>query len=396
MSSLRLTIPARFRKKRLLLIVPLVVGLVALRQLAAFRPSEIQGRGGWGNIGGRPTAIAWSPDGKTLVCATDNDYLQMWMPDIERWRSFMVVNQLGDRRGWASGQKRIMRLRFSGDGQTLYSGGVPLNTSGVGNSDGVVYAWNVKTRQMSFSFGQINGPAFDVAPNASLAALGFEDFSTSNPPKDAGSTIWHEGATWLFDLNAAPFPPSRRYSPPGIMWRGLPSRQCKTHIGNIACVALTPDAALLAVGTDAPRNALSLWNANTAKQIPATNLPALTPDFLEWAPDNARLACASSTQIAIFHIKTGTTLLSSIPGTTTLTPLSKLGTAVIPTLAWSPDGQFLFSGGDQVRMWRASDLKLQRTFAVSGPVAVSPDGKTLATANKLAPGKPNAILLWTL
>ena len=380
MSSLRL------RDKRWLLLVPLVLGLVALRQLAALRPSEIRGSGGLGNIGGHPTAIAWSPDGKTLVCSTDNEYLQMWMPDIERWRSFKV--KVGSGGGYAHVRPRIWRLRFSKDGQTLYSGGVPFNTSGVGNWDGVVCAWNVNTRILSSSFGTLNGSAFDVSPNGH-AALGYVDYST------------REGSTWLFDLNAAPFPTpkpstSGTFSPGGSSWRQFPSRQCKTHNGNIACVALTPDAALLAVGTDATKNALSLWNANTAKQIPATNLPAFTPDFLEWAPDNTRLACASSTQIAIFHIKTGTTLLSSIPGTTTSTPLSKLGTAVIPTLAWSPDGQFLFSGGDQVRMWRASDLKLQRTFAVSGPVAVSPDGKTLATTNKPAPGKPNAILLWTL
>ncbi len=71
----------RRRCKLLLVAVPLLMFAVMWFVIGR-RPRLLPG------LGGRVTAIAFSPDGQTLVCASNNDYVQKWMPESQKWRSF--------------------------------------------------------------------------------------------------------------------------------------------------------------------------------------------------------------------------------------------------------------------------------------------------------------------
>src|SRR5215216_5065952 len=144
-----------------LLVVPLLLlGLLWFRVGQRPRPERfLMG------LGGYPTAIAFSPDGETLVCASSNHYLQKWMPEIKKWRSFPDVipgRPRGYPRGFSPNQMPLfLRLRFSPDGQTLYTDGSHSSQY----APSVAYAWDVATRRRKFTFAGLNGPAFDVSPD---------------------------------------------------------------------------------------------------------------------------------------------------------------------------------------------------------------------------------------
>ncbi len=57
------------------------------------------------------------------------------------------------------------------------------------------------------------------------------------------------------------------------------------------------------------------------------------------------------------------------------------------SLAWMPDSKSLWTGGDKVLRWSTPDLKMLRALPVRGPVAVSGDGRTLATRSIPHPGE---------
>src|SRR5690606_6849900 len=104
------------------------------------------------------------------------------------------------------------------------------------------------------------------------------------------------------------------------------------------------------------------------------------PSFLDWSPDGKSVAASNLTGISVYDVAASQVRTTPWPPSTAVTPAgSTFYMGGIVPLAWSPDGQRLFSGGDEVRQWRASDLKLEYSYGVSGPIAISPDGRTLAT-----------------
>ncbi len=130
--------------------------------------------------------------------------------------------------------------------------------------------------------------------------------------------------------------------------------------------------------------------------------PGVNPIYaVAVTPDGQYAACGRANQIFIYHLPTG-----RLVGRLTDPELLKSGVYknpgvadldLIQSLAFSPDGSVLASGGYRdIKLWRRpQDVRLATLQGASGEtaaaLAVSPDGKWLATASP-----ENAIKLWDL
>ena len=117
------------------------------------------------------------------------------------------------------------------------------------------------------------------------------------------------------------------------------------------------------------------------------------PSFAEWSPDGKRIATVGGGKITIYDLTTKGAIEVAWPSPKAPSAWIGSGPHDVASLAWSSDGQWLFSGGDEARQWSAKDLTMVRSYKAAGPVAVSPDGKTLATANRPDMGEPPGVCL---
>lgn len=108
-------------------------------------------------------------------------------------------------------------------------------------------------------------------------------------------------------------------------------------------------------------------------------------NMVAWSPDKTRIASASDSIVYIWNAATGQTLLvyHGTPGVTVM------------SVAWSPNGEFIASGGTDnvVQVWEATTGQIKRTYTghtgAIGSVAWSPDGKYLASGSE-----DNTIQVW--
>jgi WD40 repeat protein len=356
----------KFTKKTIGLIVLPFVLFALLLYAQSRKPRLLPG------VGGDVTAIAFSPDGKNIVCASNNNYVQIWLPEKEKWRSFYNPEVSSN-----SQPGLCVRLRFSSDGKTLFAGGAPI-----GGSQVYSQAWDVATRRRKFAFNPTTNSVFDVSPDGRWLAMSYND------------------TAFLIDLQAKPFQVSQEYYRHSKDTRFFPPRYKLGENVVANSVAFSPDGKMLAVGDNGARFAPTFWSVETGKKLDVTIAAPLagTPAFLQWSPDGKFLAATNISGITIYDITAQRSHTTTWP-TTGSQPMPQTSAphmgGIIP-IAWSPDGKTIFTGGDEVRRWRASDLKLEYSYGVSGPVAVSPDGRTLATASWPDPAGPKGVLLWKL
>lgn len=365
-------------KKATLAAVPLVL-LALLILLSSRRPHPVMGIGGPAAVSGAPVTVAYAPDG-SLLCVAASGTLQKYQPEEKKFRSFTRPASSAISRGTAS------RMAFSPDGSTVfisYSASTPL-----------VQAFDVKTRSPLYSFIGPGDTAFDVSRDGRWAVCGTSAGLTLLDLKKPLSTTSSAS-------KPAHIPKDRHYY----------ARKIYGMAAMATTAAFSPDSSTLAVGFNgqialfdvngdfkAPRLQCDMTGTPVAPQpmmrSSVTMGAVRDPLWIEWSRDGSRLAVLANGEIAIFDGKlkklaTTASQQSSFPGNGIIGGTNSAGA----NLVWSHDGKAIFSGGDNVRRW-STELRLQASYGVSGPVAISPDGSTLVTTGN--GGRYPYLLQWKI
>jgi WD40 repeat protein len=165
------------------------------------------------------------------------------------------------------------------------------------------------------------------------------------------------------------------------------------HTEEVGEVAFSPDGKIFASGGNDEK--IILWSVEGARVIQTLTGHTKWVWGLTFSPDGKTLASASiDNTIKLWNVETGQELVR---------PLMKHAESVkeesfpdgVQTVAFSPDGRILASGGRdrRVRLWEvASGREIETLLSHTGwvySVAFSPDGRILASASR-----DNTIKLW--
>lgn len=271
-------------------------------------------------------ALAFSPDGKTMASAGAEE-IKFW--DVSTRRVVTVLE------GSAS---HVNGVAFSPDGRFLAA-----TTNG-----GTVTLWRLPTRRpvatLRAQKGWAYAPAF--SPDGKTLAAGGED-----------------GIVRLWDSATR---------------RALPSFH--GHRGAVGCVAFSPDGKTLASGSH--DGTARLWEIATRRNVATFQGHTGFVDGVAFSPDGGSLASASHDGTVRLWEFGASPARDSTPITRRAVATLRGHRLGVFSLAFSPDGQSLASGGeDTLRVW---DVPTRKQRAVLGDrgvarVAFSPDGRILAS-----------------
>jgi tricorn protease-like protein len=290
------------------------------------------------------TAVAFSPDGRTLATAAGEPgapgEIKLWEVATGRERLSL--------RGHVD---LVTALAFSPDGAVLASaGGVP-GRKGEGWAAGEVKLWEADTGRERSAFqghaGLITGLAF--SPDGKRLATASEDHTA-------------------------------------VLWDVAGAREAATlkgHAAGLTAVAFSPGGKLLA--TAARDRTVRLWEGAGKERLVLKGHPGPVT-CVAFAPDGRTLAAGGGAFEAGQWTSGEARLWDVASGTERLTVGGH--TDAVAAVAFAPEGRVLATGSwdSTVRLWDAGggqELKslVGHTSRVTA-VAFSPDGKLLATASE--------------
>jgi RNA polymerase sigma factor (sigma-70 family) len=301
---------------------------------------------------GAVTAVAFSPDGKTVATACANKTVRLWDLSTGRQSKKMTYEPPYFNNGRID--PTPTGVAFTADGKGL----VCLC------AEGMIYSWDTNTGRLVWksndggsSQGRKNMMA--VFPDGSRLVTGFS-FNSSRGPASS---------RYVFDMRT------------GKQIMGFSGGGASPFGHTIRGLAVSPDGKLIA--SAGKEGVIYLWDIATAKEH--RRLKGAACNGVVFAPKGDAVAVAEDEGLRVFDIETGKERFH------------RDSKEVVRAVAYSPDGKTLATVGDDrvVRLWDAATGKEQRQFGdVQGKltaVAFSPKGKRIVTV-----GADGTALVWDL
>jgi eukaryotic-like serine/threonine-protein kinase len=327
---------------------------------------------------GSDTRLAFSPDGRTLAVASRNKpAVRFWDPVTGKDRSITLANEIG-----------VCCLTYAPDGRTLAVSGVSTGLK----------LWDVEGDRDRASFPTRRGTAFGsvgihslaFSPNGKRLAAGDEEGIVTVVDVDKATDV----VSWKAHLGTVTTPIDQG---PDVI--GFGSRT--THPGpGVLGLAFSPDGKTLATGGADPRRAwvVKLWDPVTGQgRATLTGRAPRAAPYVAFAPGGTKLFAVSGWHPD--YVNTGDPERSEVlrwevaaaPERVLVHDRSGTG-----PLALSPDGRTLVvgCGGDMARVYDTATGRRRATLPDGGyqsvqHVALTPDGSTVVTA-----GQDKTVTLW--
>jgi RNA polymerase sigma factor (sigma-70 family) len=359
--------------------------------------------------------FAFAADLKTFAAGHPDHSIHVW--DLEVGKEVRRI---------PSGQKGLMSLALSPDGKTLASGGT--------EEDRTVRVWDLEAGEERHRFGPFSGWVESVvfSPDGKALAAGEQNGAVHVYDVAAGKELCQCGlrdGTWVRALTFSP--DGKTLAASGTDEKSIRFFAAATgkerhpyggHQNEVTAAAVTPDGkALLSAGKD---GAVCRWDLATGKEVRRWVVQSGGISAAAVAPDGRTLVTAGGKALRLWDADTGAELrrFTGLKGTANgaaFSPDGKtlaaggwedhviglwdVGTAevrlkiVLPMprghnygdlpLAFSRDGKVLISGSADrgnptIYFWdTATGKELRHLDQHASRFALSPDGKTLATAS---------------
>ncbi len=319
--------------------------------------------------GGAVLCVAFSPDGKQFaVSGTDR---------IVRLYSTSTLSLLNTFKGHGFA---VDSVAFSANGSLLASSG----------KDGVTKLWDIGSRQEKSLIESQTVWSMSFSADNKLLAVANYPQSVDIWDIDAGvkvkSLIGHQSG-----VSAVEFSPDGKKLVTGSddntakIWDAATGKELRTLRGHnklIWALSISPDGRLIATGSD--DQTVRLWDLTSGRELHTFKGHTNDISSVVFSPDGNQLASASFDKtVMIWNVKTKNLM-------TTLAHPGRLG-----KIAYSPDGRILAtaSGDGQVRFWDASSWKIVRILKGHGSsvdsMAFLPDGSRLVTGSQ-----DNSVIIW--
>ena len=308
-------------------------------------------------------SVAFSPDGKTLASGSEDGTIRLWDVDT----AHHIATLKGHR-------NNVKSVAFSPDGQTLASG----------SWDETIRLWDVNTGELLETLEGHESGVESVAfsPDGQTLASG----SSDDTIRLWNANIIEPEVLWNLETGEQVQEKIERLL-----------RTLEGHTGDVLSVAFSPDGQTLTSGSW--DETIRLWDVNTGELLKIFEGHEFYVPSVAFSPDGQTLASGGSWDwdgtIRLWNVNTGE-LIESF-GSMDPNELIAGHDSEVESVAFSPDGQILASGGwddYQILLWDTNNTgKPLKTLSVAANVtniAFSPDGQTLAS------GGGNEARLWKL
>ena len=323
------------------------------------------------------SAIAFSPDGKTIACGSDEGTIWLRRLDTGRIRPFPPIHT-----------QHVLSVAFSPDGKIIASG----------SRDRAISIWDTETgklrKHLTGHTDAVNIVAF--SPDGKTLASGSSDRTVRLWNAETGE-LWYTFLEYMNNQNEI-FVTELAFSPDGKMiasgateWPTLYVWDIKTgevqqehhsHNWSVDALAFSPDGTKLAVGGDS--NAvewLDVKRGATGTAMFPTDHPGWV-SALAFSPDGKTL-----TTVTQSGTKSGTIRFwDTTDGDQHFPAIGHKSVGTV--LAFSPDSRTLATGNadDTIHLWDIEKEKAEtiRHESMRTPTALafSPDGTTLANGKR--------------